>query len=218
MADFKIDEDDLLKENTLSKRDSIFKTSPNWSMNSCLNYDFDMTATYAQGFKVMAQIGVEAIRINGSHQDTLVYPIVFNFRHHVELLLKIALKYGYNFLDRKQGVPKSHDLDLLWKDLNGVLIEVKMKTSEFPDASELKNAKRIINELARLDPEGESFRYAKKKSGESSIDQNLTNLNLESFSEAVEKLSNFLESVGSHLGHLSDYKNEAESEMRQMNY
>ncbi|UXR65925.1 hypothetical protein EZJ49_06655 [Bdellovibrio bacteriovorus] len=208
--------EEWLQGKSLKESDSIFKKSPNWMMNSCLNFAPDMTGAYTRGFKAMAQVGIEAIRDNRSQQDILVYPIVFNFRHHIELQLKEAIGYGFEFLDRSQSVPNIHSIDKLWSELKSVLAEVKKVTGQCPDASEIKNAERVIMELVCLDPEGINFRYAKNKKGEGSIDQELRILNLESFSGAIDKLSFFLDCVVSHLHFLFEYKNEAEAEMRRM--
>lgn len=216
--DHEFNSEDWLREKTLSPSDSIFKKSSNWTMNSCLNFAPNMTGAYTRGFKVMAQMGIKAIQDNSSQQDILVYPIVFNFRHHIELQLKEAIRHGYNFLNRSQRAPSIHAIDKLWNELKGISAEVRKVTGESPGPSEIKNAERVIGELVRLDPDGASFRYAKTKKGESSINQELNILNLESFSEAVEKLSFFLEGVESYLGFLSEYKDEAEAEMRRMGY
>lgn len=157
--------EDWIKGRTLGSSDSIFKTQPDWTMNSCLNFSSDMTGTYTRGFKAMAQMGVEAIQSNRSNQDTLVYPIVFCFRHHIELQLKQAIAYGFEFLGRKQRTPNVHEVDKLWYELRSVLKDVKKVTGQYPDSHEIKNAERVILELAGLDPEGISFRYAKTREG-----------------------------------------------------
>lgn len=210
--------EDWIKARTLNSCDSIFKMQSDWTMNSCLNFSSDMTSAYVDGFKAMAQLGVETLKSNSFGQDLLVYPIFFCFRHHIELQLKQAIKHGFCFLGRKTRAPNVHEVDKLWYELRGVLKDVKKSTGQCPDPQEMKNAERIIRELADLDPDGASFRYAKTRDGSDSINRDLRILNLQSVAEAVDKLSFFLDCVGIHLHYLADYKLEAEVEMRRSSY
>lgn len=207
-------DDDWFKERTLGSSDSIFKVQSDWMMNSCLNFSSDMTGTYTRGFKAMAQMGIEAIRRTRSNHDTLIYPIVFCFRHHIELQLKQAIAHGFEFLGRKQRTLNVHEVDKLWFELRSVLKDVQKITYQYPDPREIKNAERVIFELAGLDPKGISFRYAKTREGVNSIDRDLRILNLQSVSETLEKLSLFLDCVESQLHQFAEYKRDSESEIR----
>lgn len=210
--------EDWLKARTLNSGDSIFKIQSDWTMNSCLNFSSDMAVAYADGFKGLAQLGVETLKGNRMGQDILVYPIVFCFRHHIELQLKQAIKHGFYFLGRKMRTPNVHEIDKLWCELRGILKDVKKVTGQYPDPQEMKIAERIIRELTDIDPDGASFRYAKTRDGSDSLNRDLRILNLRSISETVEKLSFFLDCVGIHLHYLADYKFGAEVEMRRSSY
>lgn len=202
----------LIAERVLKKSDSIFNKS-DCTMNSCLNFSSDMTGAYTDGFKAIAQLGVEALKDKRATQDILVYPIVFCLRHHVELQLKQAIKHGYSFLKRKQKAPNIHEIDKLWCELRGILKEIKKITNQYPDSEEIKSVERIIQELAKLDPDGSRFRYAKSRNGADSIGSDIRILNLQSALETVEKLSFFLGSVEMHLHYLAEWKLNAEAEM-----
>jgi hypothetical protein len=57
---------------------------------ACLNFTHDEPwIAYAEGFKRLADVGVAHIEETGHGHDFLVYPIVYAYRHHIELSLKL---------------------------------------------------------------------------------------------------------------------------------
>lgn len=58
-------------------------------------YNFDIR----EGFKSSVNIMIEAVE-NGAYEDTMIYPVVYNIRHSIELSMKIIIEYLlhiYNF-------------------------------------------------------------------------------------------------------------------------
>lgn len=52
-----------------------------------------------EGFKASVDIMLEAVE-NGAYEDTMIYPVVYNVRHSIELSMKIIIEYLlhiYNF-------------------------------------------------------------------------------------------------------------------------
>jgi hypothetical protein len=70
------------------KYDKLFKGDADWWHNACLNFSLDMGIGYVYGYKKAADILVEYIKDTKTNQDYLVYPIVFLYRHHLELIIK----------------------------------------------------------------------------------------------------------------------------------
>ena len=67
----------------------LFSGDDDWHNNACLNeWSRDHGATYAAGYRRAAELLIEHIDTKGRDQDVLVYPVVFLYRHHVELALK----------------------------------------------------------------------------------------------------------------------------------
>src|ERR1019366_2025154 len=63
---------------------------------------------------------------HGRDQDFLVYPIIFLYRHHVELMLKRIIRQVPSLIDgrlseKQREHLEKHRLDLLWEDLRGML-------------------------------------------------------------------------------------------------
>ncbi len=73
-----------------------------------------------EGFKSSVNIMIEAVE-NGEYEDTMIYPVVYNARHSIELSLKIVLEYIiyiYNiknktFLEEDKKNIFTHDIELL---------------------------------------------------------------------------------------------------------
>lgn len=62
---------------------------PDWHNNACLNATWGVDqAAYLEGYRCGARLLVEHVTEHARDQDFLVYPIIFLYRHHVELALK----------------------------------------------------------------------------------------------------------------------------------
>jgi len=79
-----------------------------------------------EGYVRGAQILVRAVGEEERDQDFLVYPIVFLYRHYVELLLKEIIKRAPYLTDRELSEAEkrhleNHRLDLLWNDFKPLM-------------------------------------------------------------------------------------------------
>jgi hypothetical protein len=70
------------------KGNQLFKSDADWINNACLNFKEDQLNLYAIGYKRAAELLLEHVKNSGRDQDTLVYPIIFLYRHYLELRLK----------------------------------------------------------------------------------------------------------------------------------
>src|ERR1043165_9459178 len=94
----------------------LFRPDDDWQNNACINqkvasHGLDL---FAEGYKTAADILVKQVVECASHQDTLVYPIVFLYRQHIELRFKEIIREGLSLLDEGQDFPRTHRLDELW--------------------------------------------------------------------------------------------------------
>ena len=115
---------------------------------------------YADGYKEAADRVVATI--NGlPHEDRLLCPIIFLYRHYVELKLKeivLALdRLGETEIDPKLFI--KHDLMLFWSYIRKHLDCIREK----PDHSILNPTGLLIKELSELDPDSMHFRYSVNK-------------------------------------------------------
>lgn len=113
-------------------------------------------------YKDAADFLVEALRKggDGNHSDRFLFPILYLYRHALELELKEIIRLGIRLGDvpNPKSIEKKlggHSLLELWK-----LVESLM-TKHWPEGnqSDLIAAKSILTELHRLDNDGQHLRY-----------------------------------------------------------
>ena len=141
---------------------------------------------YACGYKDGAERVYESWVSLGD--DSLVFPIVFLYRHYVELRIKELLQSAEKYLDIPRGWQSNHKIEELWELLTQLLSQI------FPDEpkADLQNAGRLVRELAEGDPLSFNFRYPKSKKGRQHL-ENLERLDIVSFTDAMRRLSAFLD-------------------------
>ena len=150
------------KQNVKRKPPKLFGPRDDWQHNACINFAQDSWDLYAMGYKEAADILVENIKTTQSHQDMLVYPIIYLYRQYIELRLKIILRDSRVLLDEKVDIPKTHDLSNLWGDTRKLIVKI----FEGDDITPLNIVGKLINEFNSMDPESMVFRYPVDKNGE----------------------------------------------------
>lgn len=111
--------------------------------------DLDGGANYhcIEGYRKAALHVAEQATVHPGSADQLVYPVVFLFRHAIELLLKQLLElFG--------DTPPTHRIGTLWTTLRPLL------ESESLPASELDSVQAPLMELDAMDGGATGFRYA----------------------------------------------------------
>jgi len=101
-------------------------------------------------------------------REFTVFPIVFLYRHYIELKLKEIILNNWEFLERIKPFPKGHDIYKLWKICRECLEETdKLIDPGFTQSREY--VKQIIGaynaleadliKFAEIDPDSQHFRY-----------------------------------------------------------
>jgi len=190
------------------KIEPLFKSDSDWRNNACLNFQQDMSHGYIEGYKRAADTLVNTIIDTGRDQDYLVYPIVFLYRQHIELLLKNTIYLGNKLLGNKSDHPHHHQLNNLW------LIVISMTKSIFneDDSPDFKFVSHVINELCKADPDSFSFRYHKDKDG-AKTNSNIVHVNLRHLGETINEVSVILDSIHTAFDFKLDDKNESLSDI-----
>jgi hypothetical protein len=148
----------------------------------------------AESYKLAADILVDqAVCLSHGDRDYLAYPILFSYRHYIELSLKMMIaSYGSPIWDR-------HELDVLWKKLEEIFVEYGV---EDPDGA-TKAAKRIVLEFAKIDPKSFSNRYPVDTKGEE-IAHSMEALDLANLKDVMEGLGRYFGGTDSYLEHLKE--------------
>jgi hypothetical protein len=181
----------------------VFASADDWQNNACIPQFGGKEFAYIEGYRLAADTLVEHVKETGRCQDFLVFPIVYLYRHYLELLLKQIIADGRELLDNKTGFPTHHRLTDLWTEAKGLT----RRTWRTHDPPEMREVDHVISEFARLDPEGESFRYAVKKDGQSTLPP-IQHINLRQLSDSLRVVSQFLDGVSTGISVYLDNQRE----------
>lgn len=204
------------------KDDRLFGSDEDWQTNACIS-PWDADYAYSSGYRRAAFSLAEKVCETLRDQDRLVYPIVYLYRHHIELVLKSLIVLASALLDRpltnqELGILGRHKLDELWKNLRPLLEPVcKLVQDESFPLSDIEGIESYISQLHEHDPDGQRFRYATFKEGKKkvkvekrSLKEDLRHINIRMFANNMEKLADYLENVESWFSHLLDTKHDME--------
>jgi hypothetical protein len=212
-----MDEDDSLLLQP-RKGDLLFRDDlPDWHNDACLYTGQNDTAKhgYTEGYRRGAQLLVEHVAEHASNQDYLVYPVIFLYRHHIELALKNLIRQAPYLVERELTDPEKshlgkHRLDLLWADVKAILKEICKKAGWGKlDPDDVEGIDAYIAQLSAMDPDSFAFRYAHAKDGAPSLATELKRINLRHFAELMERLANYLDGMDAALYELTERKAEA---------
>lgn len=188
------------------------KAFPNeeWYLNAELHVTPDEWDTYAEGHKSAGDIAVQYVVENNWYQDFLVYPIVFVYRHYLELRLKELYFVSSRLLDQHVDMPTGHDLLVCW---NRVRSNIETVWSDARTKHTLDIIEDRLKELNSVDIRSDSFRYPVDKQGKPTL-AGLRHINLKHLKEVVQGISNFLDDSSIGMGEYLNAKHEMMAEYR----
>lgn len=178
----------------------LFSIDEDWHNNACLNeWIHDHGSTYAAGYRRAAELLIKHIDSKGRDQDILVYPIVFLFRHHVELTVKriIAICLLQITEPDVKGPKVDHDLNILWGHARKL---VRIVDPTFPRANH-KHTDAVIKEIVAIDARSTAFRYDRTKEGKTSL-AGISHINTRRFGEKMKAACYELDCMDSHISYL----------------
>lgn len=142
--------------------DSLVRQSSKGATNALLAAEAQQRlALMANGYEIAASVLVDQALSNSTLMDFLVYPIVFNYRHFIELRLKgIIADYGDSV--GVEPIWDSHSLTHLWNAFAKVLDGYGTPDPDEADAV----VAALIDEFSKIDPGSFSFRYPRDRNGE----------------------------------------------------
>lgn len=192
----------------------IDEHQPDFQLNACVGRQLPTeyaTHHYSKGFRMAARRLVEQLIEGKSGEfsvDTAVYPIVFLYRHHFELTLKLLVVAGRAFLKESGDPPFGHSLKALWATAMPIMERC------FDDADWSQNAvvTSLLQEFSELDPNGEAARYPQNRNGVKHFGT-LWILHVRHFAEVAERLSDYLSKVLFAIEHTHEQQLEWEAEM-----
>jgi hypothetical protein len=187
-------------------------------------YGLDPLNGCIHGYRIAAGLLVDRVRQWPSEQCFLFYPLVFLYRHCIELMLKrLILAFDQapvrdvtnaqpliaaELENLKRG-KKAHSLQWLWELVRpGALALGNAIVSH----EQIEGVKFYIQQLNEIDPSSVSFRYT------TSIEQTKAKLtdaqkpgiqtDLVEFGEAMERLAGFLDGLDTYVSEIARYPQE----------
>lgn len=190
-----------------------------WWNNSHVNPTWgDPKHGYTEGYRRGALLLAAHVNEHHRNQDYLVYPIIFLYRHHIELALKNIIMQTPYVLSRELTEMEKrhlgrHRLDLLWQDLKPLLSTIAEAADWSPnDADEIGAVDVYIKQLSTLDPDSFRFRYTAAKDGSPTLSPELKVINLRHFANMMERLANYFDGLETGLSILAEGKTEMHHE------
>jgi hypothetical protein len=126
----------------------------------------------------------------GTRVNYLVFPILFLFRHFLELRLKEIIERGKCLLDDPSKWERNHNLIYLWGEARKILSSVYPEDS----VNDLECAELLIHQVASVDSDSFAFRYPTTKSGED-FDLGYESISIKQFSKGIVEVGTFLGSA-----------------------
>ncbi|EJV56410.1 hypothetical protein [Bacillus cereus] len=163
--------------------------------------DYQILKGFLDTSEIILNQLIREIEDNGGVQtETLVYPLMFNFRHYVELAIKESY-YRYMEIVKKTPVARTtlqrHHLDR--EELNTLKEWAKSESLE----CDSDTASLIICKLNGLDSSGQTFKYSESNRGTKFRD-NIQVINLSEVKNDMDKVSKFFNAILHKLDGLSE--------------
>ena len=187
-----------------------FQAHPDWQYNACIsNYlqFWEIGNYYVRAADALVQDTIE----DSSLLDVYVSPLVFLYRHAIELVLKDVLWQSHYLAHGKKGFItdksfKTHDLLKLWQQLKKNCQAVL--GADFPlSTHEMEILEQLFAQIQKQDPGSDAFRFPFDAKGNISH-ASLSHVNVrslyESVHQAVDLLGNLKEVVADYCERASD--------------
>lgn len=171
----------------------LFMPDDDWQNNAKLNICHGLDL-FAEGYKKAADVLVTYVKESEQDLDYLVYPIVFLYRHYLELIFKEIIQEGNQLLVGNNSIPHGHKLNDFWGQVKHIINVIWPNKA----VDEFRHIDHIVNEFCAVDLRSDSFRYPVNKSGDNQL-SHLSLLNVRHLSEEIDKAYEFLYGVSAYL-------------------
>ena len=109
------DSEDAPTDLSWPKKGQVLLSSANdWYHNACINLRYFNWDWYATGYKHAGDVLVQHVVDTRNYRDTLVFPIVLNYRQYLEVRCKEIIMLGKLLANEEPEFPNKHNLRLLW--------------------------------------------------------------------------------------------------------
>lgn len=188
-----------------SERWSLHGVGEDWRQTAWLGWSQRGDAfSRIRGFRVAAELMGKYVSETGVAQDGLIFPFVYTWCQHLELLLKQLIDETELLEELEAKRPFGHDLMELWGRFRRAL-------GSRGSGEELDNVEHVIAELHAIDPRGEAFRYPISRDGMPTL-QAIEQLSFERVGTALSAVANFLDAAQMQISYELEAKADAIAE------
>lgn len=190
------------------RQNDLFKPDhSSWRYNACVGnnggpYNF---YAYSLGYFNAAQTLAQAAIDNRETIDLSIYPIIYNYRHGVELGLKYFATQLPVVLDETIApIKATHKLLDVWNVIRPLLQKERAFDEE---GTFIPQVEKILNDIVQFDPDAEVFRFPADRKGRFYL-QDTALINLPVISNTFESIREIFDFWYFTCGLLLEYKNE----------
>lgn len=187
----------------------LFKEETDLNFGAWLNNPTDKFFLYSDGYKKAGKKLLEMCKEEPYFINSLVYPLIFNYRHFIELRLKELLILGYELNDMNKDFKDTHSITSLWNSYRQDILKTIQDVS--PEIQ--LNIEKLLNQFQAKDPKSMNFRYPVTKGINREDSLNRTTIDLKNFEEVMNKIIYFFEWNFDILSNYTHLKHEMISEM-----
>jgi len=198
-------EDHLKNSNWPDRKKSLFSVRKDWWNVARLEIGnkAEGLSIYSQGYKDAADRLVEYAQTDSTSINLIVFPILFLYRHYIELALKEIILTATQYLKKEHSTINSHNLSQLWKETKKLISEADLNIPK----DDIVAVENQISQFHELDKSSMTFRYPVDKQG--NIFKNLSDyINIENVREILDGLHAWCFGLVCMLGEYEDVKDQ----------
>lgn len=175
----------------------LFVKGEDWHLNAMLNWSNFRADLYAFAYKDAADGLVESMAERKVPLDSGIYPLLFLYRHALELQLKLMLATARNLTGLNPKNYDKHSLMPMWSELRKLLKDLDPSQPEI----EVIAAHEFIRQLDDVDPDSMAFRYATTRYGKEHL-SSVTHINIRHLRDVLNSIFLWLKGAYDWLGEM----------------
>jgi hypothetical protein len=196
------DELEWLRFDPLEEGASVFADGPPEYDAQRSKNQYSAAAFYADGFRRAGEVLGKHALAQSHDIPTLVMPILYCYRHWLELRLKYLVLLGGEWNDETLKQENTHDLATLW----GLVRPTIEDAYPNDDRDELDRVEAVVLELAKADPSpGVAFRYSHYKAGRPTL-ASIAKINVKTVVDVMEKVGATLDGASAGMEEMLDQR------------
>ena len=188
----------------------LFEPGDDWRLNACLNYGADSWFAYADGYRRAAELVTDYVRGRHTDQDILIFPVLFLWRHHLEVKLKAIARKAARLLGEDWAPTADHDLSQLFAPACLLLERCFDQFGQKLPRADLARVRTALARFKTIDARAMTFRYPEDLLNTKHL-EGVTHINFDVVANHMTQLSDVLENMESALYAFEEWQSDADS-------